>query len=297
MTLSDYEFKYNGLTIGPDHPVGLIEVEGLTDLTVNLGDVSIPRGSGDVPGLAVAQSKSVTLHLKVSGEARSAQLAADFDSVRDAFAITQDPKPLTWKEPGFDERLVYCRPVGVFVPRNPTLTKSHRPVTVRLKAADPRVYSSEEYSDTASVYNPSGGGTDYSKDGNIDYVGDETAGEIVATNKGTTDAYPVVRFYGPSSGTMTGAKIQNITTGAEADFDFASGLLSTDIFTADFRRLVTVDPGELPYIRLNSSNRYGEWQLPRIPFAIAPGDNVLRFEVDGTTTDSQAVITWRDTSL
>ena len=297
MALSDYDFHYNGLDIGNAYPVGLIEAEGLTDLTVGMGDSSIPRGSGDVPGLSVAKARTVTLTLRVRGDKRSQELADDVKTVVSAFAMSQEPKALTFKEPGVPEQLVYVRVAGVHVPRKPTLTLGYRPVTVRLKAADPRVYSAEEYSDTAGIYNPSGGGIDYNKDGNIDYLGDPSAGEVIARNDGNAEAFPVVRFYGPTTGTMTGATIQNITTGAVADFDFASGLLSSDIFTADFRRLVTVDPGEVPYIRLNSSNRYGEWQLPRTPFSLAPGDNVLRLEVDGTTTDAQAVITWRDTSL
>jgi hypothetical protein len=184
------------------------------------------------------------------------------------------------------------------VPRTATTTHGFRPFTVKLKAADPRVYSRAELTDTMSVYDPSGaGGMDFDKDGVTDYVADGTAGEITALNSGNADAYPLLRIHGPPTGTMTGATVQNITTGGEAVFTFGSGLIATDIFTADFRRMVTLDGGDVPYVNLNGANRYGEWNLPRIPFTLAPGENVLRFIVTGTTTDANAVMVWRHTRL
>lgn len=96
---------------------------------------------------------------------------------------------------------------------------------------------------------------------------------------------------------MTGAVLTNLTTGETAEFTFTTGLNPADIFTADFRRLVQADPGELPYIRLGGTNRYGDWDLPRIPFALAPGTNDIRFEITGTGTDPSCSVTFRDTSL
>lgn len=294
MALSDFHFSYNGLTFGKDEPIGLIDAEGLTDLTVALGDSAIPRGSGDVPGLAVAKPRNITLNLKANGAKRSEELADLLDDAALAFRMGQAPLPLRFKEPGASERLVYARVTGVIVPRKPSLTFGHRPFTVRLKAADPRTYSAAEKSETLSVYDASGGGTDYGEDYGIEFVGG-SSGEKIVKNLGNADAYPLVRFYGPTSGTVTGVEVTNLTTGKTLDID--STILNGQILSAEMRRLITVDPGEVPYINLDGSNRYGDWQLPREPFRLAPGDNVLRFEVTGTSTDALCVITYRDTWL
>ena len=294
MTLADFTFSYNGLVFGKDLPIGLIDVEGISDLTVEFGDSPIPRSSGHVPGLATAQPRTIILNLKANGPKRSSELADLFDEAALAFRMGQEPLPLTYKEPGYSERLVYARVAGVIIPRNPTLTFGHRPFTVRLKAADPRSYSADEYGETLSIYDPSGGGLDYDKDFAESFLGGNS-GEKVLHNAGNADAHPLLRFYGPTSGTVTAVKLTNLTTGQT--LDISTTVLSGQILSADMRRLITVDPSETPYINLDGTNRYGDWQLPREPFCLAPGDNLVRFEVTGTSTDAQCVVNYRDTWL
>ena len=296
MALNDYEYEYRGFVFGPPpHAVGVIEATGLTDLIAEVGDTPIPRGSGDVPGLVVAGPKYVTLAMRAKGEKRSQALADALSEAREAFAMTQTPEALKFKEPGVPERLIYARTIGFAVLRNPTTTHGFQPFAVQLKASDPRVYSAEEYGTNLSIYDASGGGTDYPEDYGIDFLGATSTNERVLTNDGNANAYPKLRFYGPTTGTLTGVTVTNITTGQTLVIN--STILSGQILTADMGRLVTLDPTDVPYINLDGSNRYGDWQLPRDPFYLAPGDNTLRFEVTGTTTDALCVINHRDTWL
>ena len=133
---------------------------------------------------------------------------------------------------------------------------------------------------------------------NLDAEPDLAAGEIILVNSGNVDAHPLIRLYGPQdAGTLTGFTVQNITTGAQLDVDFTTPMVASDIFTVDMKRIVTVQTEGDPYINLGGANRYGDWNHPRTPFKLQPGTNVLRLEVDGTTTDASCVVTYRHTSL
>ena len=294
MSHADYEFSYNGLTFGASNDVGVMSIEGLTDLEISLGDSAIPRESGDVPGLAAARPRQIILNLKASGVKRSQALADTLSDALAAFSMSQEPIPLTFKEPGNDELLIYCRVIGTSTPRNPSLTFGYRPFTVRLKAADPRVYGAALLAEQLPLYNPSGCGLDYGIDYGADFIGGAT-NEKVLSNAGNANAHPLLRFYGATSGTTTAVKLTNTTTGQT--IDISAAILTGQILEADMRRIITVDPGATPYIHIDGSNRYGDWALPREPFYLAPGDNLIRYEITGTSTDTICVINHRNTWL
>lgn len=294
MALADFQMSYNGLVFGLDTDIGITDVTGFDDLGVTLGDTAIPRGDGDVPGLARVQSRDIVLSLRVKGEARSDGLAQRVLDVFEAFRRVSDPIPIYLKDPGFAEVYVNARPIGRVMGRKATTTFGSTPVVIRLKAADPRIYSTAQYTEQTPIYNPSGGGLDYNVDYGKEFVGAGTGIKVIS-NGGNANAYPLVRFYGPDTGTVTGVTLTNNTTGQV--FESTADILAGQILTADMRRLVAVEPTEVPYINLDGSNRYGDWQLPREPFYIAPGDNLVQFEITGTSSDALCVINHRDTWL
>jgi len=289
--LLDYEMEYDGMLLGDNTPFGISDWSGIEDVMSSSSSRPVPRGDGNIPATDYVQAKKLNLNLVVKDPETNMQ------TVLDTFVRTATPVDLKFKLPNQAEKLIRVDTSARVIPRNPD-TKFRGIANLRLNADDPRLYSSELHSDTATPYDPSGGGTDYAKDGNTDYVGDPTAGEFVATNSGMEDAWPLVRLYGPTdANTLTGFTLQNITTGDQADFNFASSMVTDDIFTVDFSRIVTVEPQPVPYINLNGANRYGDWELTRAPFALAPGDNVIRLLNDGTSTAITVVVSWRDTWL
>lgn len=286
MALADFQMSFNGLTIGLGTDIALEVISGLEDFSMGMGDSEIPRSWGDIPGLHTAQSREVTLEI-------STRTQANLDLVLTAFQPAVDPTPLAIKEPSRTERFVYARTVGRAVPRNPG-TKFKKQCAVRLKLADPRTYSDAQYTELLSIYSASGGGFDYGADYGIDFVGG-TTGLKVVSNAGTALAYPLLRVYGPASGTLTGVLLTNNTNGDVFDCD--TTLLTGQNLDADMRRIVTVDPGDLPFIHIGGTSRYGDWQLPRTPFSLDPGDNELKFETSGTSTDVECAVIHRDTWL
>lgn len=286
MSREDYQMEFNGLVFGLGTEVGIESITGFDDFSMSMGDSGMPRGWGDVPGLHVASAREVTIELtSASDEALWAAM--------DAFQPTPAAIPLYLKLPTFGDRMVYARAIGRVVPRNP-VAKFKKMATVRLKLADPRVYSAEEYGEAVPIYDPSGGGEEYPVEFPIEFVG-AGSGQKIITNAGNANAYPAVRFYGPTTGTVTGVVLTNVTTGKT--LEIGTTILTDQILAAYMRRLVTVDPGDEPYISLDGSTRYGDWALPREPFYLAPGDNLLRFTLTGTSTDAICVINHRDTWL
>jgi hypothetical protein len=285
---SNYQMVYGGLTFGMDTAIGVEVIQGFEDFDVRIGDSPIPRGWGDVPGLHTVNSREVTLQL-------NAATLEDFEEILDTFQPTDTATPLYLTEPTFGERFVYARPIGRAFTRNP-LHKFKHMVTIRLKLADPRLYGAQHVHAIPLYDSGGGGGAEYDFDYGIDFVGSAT-GDTTVTNGGNIDAYPTIVIFAPSSGTTLTATMTNLTTGQLAEFTFSTDLNPGDIFTADMRRIVVVDPGDTPYIRLGATNRYGDWDLPRSPFAIVPGANDLRFEISGSGPDVSASVTFRDSSL
>jgi hypothetical protein len=285
---SDYQMVYEGLTFGLGTDIGIEVIQGFEDYDVAMADSGIPRGWGDVPGLHTVRAREVVLQL-------SAKTDADLKLVLDTFQPAALPSPLYLTEPTFGERFVYARPIGRAFVRNP-VHKFKKMVMVRFKLADPRLYAEEHVHIVPLFDAGGGGGAEYDFDFGVDFIGGAT-GDTSVTNHGNIAAYPTITIYAPSSGTTLTADLTNLTTGQVAGFTFATDLNPGDIFTADMRRIVVVDPGDSPYVRLSGTNRYGDWDLPRAPFAIEPGGNDLRFEISGSGVDASASVTFRDTTL
>lgn len=297
MALTDYSFAYRGLSFGADaldaqsHGIGVAELNGIDGISVLSGDIRLPRDHGNIPGLHTVNSREVTMKLMVTGPKRSQALADSMSETFAAFQPSDDSFPLTFKEPGMPERQLNLRVIGRTRTRTPTTTHGLETVLVRLTASDPRIYSELETSDPVALYDPSGSGLDY----DITEYGKDWplfVAEATITNAGDSNSYPILRFYGPESGTLTAVQVTNHTTGQVIDID--TTLLINQILTADMTRIVTADPEDTPYIGIGATSRWGDWNLPRDPFYLAPGDNLLRYAVTGSTTDALLVVTHRD---
>lgn len=294
--MSNYTFAYNGLTFGLGTQIKVNRVSGIEDLDVRLGDQAVPRGVGDVPGLATAAAKDVVLELSVVGDRDSQALSDLRQSVLLAFAPSNDEQPLYFYEPGMPGRFLYTRVIGRVVPRDPSLAFGMKRIVIRLKAADPRIYGEELKVRTVSIYDPVTGGADYPFDEGTDFTGGGSSTERVVVNLGDADAYPVIQFYGPGDGgTLTAVELLNTTTGESAEF--STTILGGQVLSAYMRRIVTASQADSPFVDLNGANRYGDWVLPRTPFRLVPGENVLRYLPTGTTNDTYASVSFRDTWL
>jgi hypothetical protein len=288
MTLLDGQYQFNGLTLGVGTHYGIRRIEGLEDVSARTNDKELPRGHGSVPGPHYVAAKDPVVDLVIRANGNPVALAERLDRLRRAFDITDGtPRPLAWKRPGHPVRRVLVSPVLVqHAEEFETVDRVAFP-RIALTAADPRIYSEEAHTLTISTFDPAGSGDDYHGEYPKDFP-DTVGGEGVAFNAGSSNAYPLLRFYGPNAGTITTVTLRNLTTGQSLNVvtDIGPG----QILTVD--NLAHVTGAGTQVVGLNGVNRYGDWQQPRVPFVLPPGDSIVRYEADATT---DCVLLWRDT--
>lgn len=288
MTPGQREFR--GLTFGPGSDIKVVEEDGLEVHTVRDGDRPIPRDDGSVPGLHLVESKVIVLDLLVRGsavDATTADLLAAF--------VPSRSEQFQYRFVNLDgvESFIWARPLRVLnIRTNETEHSNHRPVKAALKAADPRIYSVEQFSTLVDIFEASGGGLNAPLNAPLNIT---ASTEVLATanNSGARDAYPLIRFQFPSggSGTCTGVQLENLTNGDLLDID--TTLVTGQTLTADMDALIRATGDSV--VHIDGSSRYGDWVLPRDPFRISPGANSLKFEVTGTSTDIVCSVQWRST--
>lgn len=297
--LNPYEFRYRGLVFGAHTPVVPVDLRGLFDSAVRDGDRLIPRGDGALLGTHYSLPKEIIFDLRVKGaldeDGRPDQNYVDLvESVEVAFQRSTDEVfPLEFYFPKEGHQFINARVVNRVRPRRWSTELGLSPITVRLKAADPRFYGLEEKSVTANLYTTGGGGLDLPE---VDFPHDFAVAnnDAVAVNDGNAEAYPVVQFFGPLVGpTMTQVTLTNRTNGDVLQITQDVGV--GQVLTADMA--AAVDGSARTVIDLSGVTKYGSWDLPREPFRLSPGSNVLRFEATGDTDGVKAVVSFRDTSI
>lgn len=288
MTLLDGQYQYGSLLLGVGSPYGIRRIEGLEDLNVRSSDRTLPRNHGSVPGPHYASAKDVIVELVVKNSGDPETLAERLADLRAAFKIQATPKLLKWKRPGRVERQINVAPIQVqHVDEYAFVDRVAFP-RIALTAADPRIYSTELHQATLSVYDPTGPGLDYPIDYPAEFPAPATG--VLIHNSGSADAYPLVRFYGPSSGTTDEVLLRNVTTGQVQEV--VTPIAPGQVLTVDNEAHVTGSGEQV--VGLDGSTRYGSWSQPRTPLRLPPGDSLLRYEVVGETT-TLCVVTWRDT--
>lgn len=291
--LTDYQLQYKNRKIGRNTVYGIRAVRGLFDVDVKSGSVRIPRGDGNIPGQDFVLAKNIEIELIVEGEKQSDTLANRIRRVRSSFQREDDPRQLYFKVPGEDEMFIYARPTGVAVQDDVQSEHGLKPITVRLHAADPRLYSSEINSISTGIHTTDSGGTEFPMDFDAEFTTAES--ENVFHNSGNAKAYPTISFGGPEDGgTIDAVKITNETTGKS--IEITASILTGQTLKADMFAYIRASNKQV--IGLDGSSRYADWVLPREPFFLQPGDNILRYDITaGTSLESTATLVWYDTSL
>ena len=294
MALLDYQRSYRGLLLGEGTAYDIIEEDGVESLTVRDGDREFPRASGSIPGKHYAESKIIVLTTEVVGPLNDTEEL--FNDFKKAFQLSEDEEyPYIFKNPGQDERFIRARPIRR--PRVRTL-ESELGVTqmqVALKASDPRIYSSATKNVLVSKFDVGGGGFDLPVDLPIDMVAPTTT-VAVARNDGDSYAYPLVRFFHNSDSVaqVNGVTLQNLTNGDVLTIE--TTIAPGQQLYADMDAYIRATGGLIIYS--DNSSYYSFWKLPRSPFRLSPGDNLLALHIDGTATNELVcVVTFRDTYL
>lgn len=249
MALSDYQLSYRGITMGDGTVYDLIKVEGPWDMYIEDGDRANPRGQGMIPGFRSARNWKIAVDLEVRGTAGSTTLADNVEALMAALSpdlyptASESGDVFTYKWPGEDEKFMFAHPIKRGLPKTVKTEFGHIPVSFDLLVYDPRRY-----------------GTAFDS-------GTRTTGWTQA-NGGNAYAYPRITVTTDSIG---GGQITNTTTG---DIFALDGLSAGVTIEAYMTRYVQ-GRGDLLVISQGSTNRYANWQIPRKPFRLAPGNNTI----------------------
>ncbi len=173
--LEDFQWSYNGLTMGAGTAYGVLKVEGLDLAGIRSGDVNWPRDHGQAAGLDLYEGRDVVMDLWLKTDGTSlqhAQLAlAAATNVRPNEEI-----PLWFQLPNLPLLCVMCRPRK----RKGTIDANYAAANIyepelQLHATDPRIYEAGETTTIAR-------------------------GETKAVeNKGNTEMRPIITLNGPSA--------------------------------------------------------------------------------------------------
>ncbi len=290
-TLQDYQFWFGGdsevgKVFGIDTEIDVVTTEGIEEINIRSGTRALPRDDGSVPGLHLVSSKDVIFSLDILGD-------TEYYSFLDVLTPKKDAEgEFHWKFPGEEQKFMRAR-VFSRTDKRTGFTNSKIPMTLVFEIADPRIYGLVTETETMRVFTLAAEGIDFEVDFEVDFIIVAGGGiDVSHQNNGNSDAYPIIRFFGPESGTCTAVKLSNLTTGV--DLEVTATILTNQILTCDMDARKRGTGSRV--IDLDGASRYGDWVLPRDTFYFQPGDNLIRLEITGTSTDVIAVTNWRDTS-
>lgn len=301
MSLSDYQISFGGLTIGDDTDYDLKQEEGFTSWSVRTDDDDFPLQWGSIPGTDEVNARVVKLSIEMLND------PATIRAFRDAFLPAESAlSDLVAKFPEFEEEITVQARVRNR-PRVRTIDEVNGVVRfepVELYVPDPRLYFTDTETEAVPVYTVGGDaldlttssgadlGTDLTVDSGtdlgFDFTGVTAAGEVVITNRGNVDTYPVLLFTPDGTGAMTQWVLTNETTGETATF--TTDLNPGQTMTVDMAMVATSKTGSP--VTIDGSSIYQAWQQPRTPLRIVPGTNTLRFDVlAGTAGNASCLVT------
>ncbi len=289
--LKDYQFWFGGVSesgkvFGIDTEIDVVTTQGIEEIRVRTGTRPLPRDDGSIPGLHMVASKDVIFGLDILGDTEY------YDFLEALVPKRNEEGEFHWKFPDIEQKFMRAR-MFARTDKRTGFTNSKIPMTLIFEIADPRIYGLVKETHNINVFQVPTEGIDFEIDFGVDFA--ITAGggfDVVHTHDGNSDAYPLVRFFGPTTGTCTAVKLSNLTTGI--DLEVNATLLTGQILVCDMdaRKRGT----GIRVIEIEGASRYGDWVLPRDTFYFQPGDNLIRLEITGTSTDVIAVTNWRATS-
>lgn len=289
--LADGQYSFMGVTVGDGTALCVERADGFLDRMRRNLDSDLPRGHGDLPSSHWEDARDLSLTVALLPPATDVQLDAVWQTWTGR--VTQDDARLYWKRQGLVERFYRCRPIAM---GNPFDGQTIRHLTCVWVASDPRAYGIVEKVQGLTPFAATTTDFDFTEDFVADFgagVG-IVGGDVTVRNDGNADAYPVIRWYGPPSSTVTNVKVENLTDGSSVEV--ATTIATGQTLTFDGPAWITGAPRQVLFLDPGAASRYGSWVQPRSPLTLPPGDSTLRFSATGTA-GSVAVVTWFDTYL
>lgn len=304
---ADYQLDFNGTLLGDGTTYDVVSWSGLEEFTTRNTDVPIPAGWGAIGGSAFVNARTATITVESIDPLAIAALEAAL--IPPPLSAPGTLYPIRWKFPEREELIAYGRVSRRGRPRNVTTALGLTRLTFELELPDPRAYAYAASNLSLPVYFAGttvldltvGAGTnlgfdltvDAGTDLGFDFGGIAASGQMVATNLGPIEAFPVVTF--TVAGGLVGQwSITNLTTGGV--LSLGGALNPGDTLIVDCRPPNTGATVITPVL-LNGASAYPYWQAPRIPLALAPGDNLLQLDVQSGSGTLTGLVVWQSAYL
>jgi hypothetical protein len=284
MPLDDYQLQIGDLVLGGQGNDYIVHTwSGLGIPEVRNSDSARPQDHGSFYGPDYLGARLISLDVTVRGASPDATVVNLDELLRewylDSTVDVNATKPITFKLPGQDERILMGRPRRAAFPAG-RIIGQRATGSLEYHAADPRFYSSAEH-DASLLLPTATSGRGYDKSFNYGYGGAGSGGVVQITNAGTFTTRPRARIDGPVSNPF----LENQTAGQT--ITFAITLASDEYLEIDFDDRTVLLNG--------TASRYytksGDW------WELAPGANDVRFGATGTDPAASATIYWRDAWL
>lgn len=261
MSLTDYQFQYNGLLMGDNTSYDVVAVRGLEGMPkVRTSNILRPLDHGAFPGNDYLPTRVIEIDVVVEG-ATDAIFAANMDALGMACATQPVELPLTFQLPGRGNRLVNCRPAASDVPVDMNHKYRIPMKTIQFEATDPRIYDVAVQSTNLTVPTVSGG-LAFPLAFPLSW-GSATGSSQILTNAGSFGSRPIVTITGP----LTNPKVERVTpTDLFILLNIALGV--GDVLTIDFQAKTILLGGTASrYFALDPTSTW--WEL-------APGANQVQ---------------------
>ena len=271
MPVTDWQFQYGTLLMGPSTNIGIVGVSGLDDLpSFRTSDTDRPQDHGMYAGKDYLSGRVVELDLRITA-ASDAAFRSTIQALNDATVIAAAEGILTFQLPGMaSNRILFVRPRKRSLPQDWDYAAARKGNgALQFFATDPRIYDATQSSSSTAAAT-SGGGRTYNRTYNLTYAAGGAGGTINATNAGNFPTRPTVRIDGP----VTDPRIENVTAGKYLQFSGLT-LASGEWLDIDFQnRTVLLNGTASRYNYLTSTSSF--WEL-------GPGNNQIYFTSGSAT--------------
>lgn len=292
-TLENYQFQYNGLTMGANTPFGVLKVDGLSLPEVRSGDANWPRDHGQAMGLDLYGGKDIIFDLWMKTDGSSVQ-GSQLELAEATRVRPNEELPLWFQLPNLPLMCVMCRPRKrpMSIDSDYAAANIGKPELI-LHATDPRFYQPGQ-SQTLTLATPSGG---LIFPVLFPVTFSVTTPSTVVIANGNTEMRPIILFNGP----LTGPAIENgsiegepflkvVNPEGEEGFTVAAEdqvliNLGTPHLVQYYKGGVT--SGSEPVDIMNWLTATSTW------WDMLPFNNTIRFySTDATNTGGTATVQW-----
>lgn len=265
----DRQIEWRGLLLGAGTAYGWQKLTGWRDRSLRTGDTDRTGRHGEYPGQALASGRTITWEF-VTHRARTPDVAAALELLDYTTATSEnsDEEPLVIRERG-KTQMVMARCLRTDLPDELDHGDQAQFGTLQWKATNPRKLQLPKLDPDFGLPTPSGGGLAFPLAFPARFGSGKAGGELIVTNQGNSEAWPVWRMTGP----VPGPGIVNADTGESLLFNPAWTLPANQTLEidTDARTVLIVDSnGNSTNVSRSDRLFTREWfpLLPRVPTRI-----------------------------